>query len=130
MKSNGQRHHERRSQRKLAKSLGAAIAARRERAGLTQDQVAQSLGVGNQAVSRLERGAVMPTLPRIFELADVFGCGVDELLLGASDRGADISRAIAERLGPLAPADRELVGAIVSSLAQRLAHPPDRRPRR
>ena len=117
-------------QRKLAKSLGAAIASMRERAGLTQEQVAHSLGVGGQAVSRIERGAVMPTLPRLFELADVFGCRVDELILRSSDRGADIGRAIAEALAPLSAADCELVGSIVVSLAQRLAAPPDRRARR
>jgi DNA-binding XRE family transcriptional regulator len=53
----------------LALSVGKAIAARRQDAGLTQEQVAEQLKIGNEAVSRMERGLVMPTVARLLELA-------------------------------------------------------------
>jgi transcriptional regulator with XRE-family HTH domain len=55
----------------LALSVGKAIAARRQDAGLTQEQVAEQLKIGNEAVSRMERGLVMPTVARLLELATV-----------------------------------------------------------
>ena len=96
-------------QRRLARAVGRSIGAQRERAGLTQDQVSEMLGIGSQAVSRMERGAVMPTLARLFEFADVFDCRVDELLALASDRGADQVALVARDIGKLGDRDRELV---------------------
>jgi transcriptional regulator with XRE-family HTH domain len=107
-------------ERNLAKQLGAAIASKRENLGLTQEQVAELFGVGNQAISRIERGAVMPTIPRLFEFADVFKCGVDEFLLKASDRGGDQAVALGKELGLLQPKDREFVTVIVERLSEHL----------
>lgn len=49
-------------------SLGAAIAAQRKKAGLTQLQLAEQLGVTDKAVSKWERDLSCPdvhTLPRL-----------------------------------------------------------------
>ena len=58
----------------LAKSVGKAIGRQRHQAGLTQDQVAEHLKIGMEAVSRMERGLVVPTVVRLAELAQLFGC--------------------------------------------------------
>ena len=107
-------------QRKLAQAIGASIAAARERAGLTQDQVADSLGVGPQAVSRVERGTVIPNAVRLYELAEVFDCRVDELLISASDRAADQALGIARQIQSLATSERQLVANMVSQLTEHL----------
>ena len=73
----------------LAKSLGAAIAAKRVESGLSQEAVAERLGIGQEAVSRTERGVVTPSLERLLAFSDVFGCRLDELILPASDRPDD-----------------------------------------
>ena len=120
-----------RRQRKLTQAVGASIAAARERAGLTQDQVADMLGVGPQAVSRVERGTVIPNAVRLYELAEVFDCRVDELLISASDRAADQALAIARQIQSLAAAERQLVARMVSQLTEHLApKPAPKRPRR
>ncbi len=49
----------------LAKSVGKAIGRQRQQAGLTQDQVAEHLDIGMEAVSRMERGKVVPTVVRL-----------------------------------------------------------------
>jgi transcriptional regulator with XRE-family HTH domain len=46
----------------LAKIVGLAIARQRMLRGLTQEQVAEQLGIGGEAVSRIERGIVMPNI--------------------------------------------------------------------
>lgn len=47
-------------QKRIALALGASIAKMRAQNNLTQEQVAEKLGVGNEVISRIERGAVMP----------------------------------------------------------------------
>ena len=104
----------------MVQAVGTQIAHMRESAGLTQEDVAEQLGIGNQAVSRMERGAVAPTLTRLFEFAEVFRCRVDELLLTASDRETDQAAVIAQQITGLAPADREMVARIVAQLTEHL----------
>ena len=110
-------------QRRIAAALGARIAELRTSQGLTQEQVAEELDMGNQAISRIERGAVLPPITRLYELGEVLGCRVDEFLLDASDRGTDQAAVITQQLAGLTPADREMVLGIVNQLAHRLAAP-------
>lgn len=105
-------------QQELARKLGAAIAWRRDQAGLTQEELSEMLGIGNQAISRIERGAVMPTLPRLYELAEAFECRIDELLLSTSDRDADQAAVIAQQIARLHPRDRDLVVHVVKQLTE------------
>lgn len=107
--------------RKIAKRLGDAIARKRAERGLTQEEVAERLGVGNEAISRMERGVVLPTLARLFDFADALGCRIDELLHQASDRAVDQGAAIAQHLSRLSDRDRLMVTAVMSTLVDRLA---------
>jgi transcriptional regulator with XRE-family HTH domain len=108
-------------QRGIAAALGASIAKMRVSRGLTQEQVAEKLGIGGEAVSRIERGVVLPSIVRFYEFADAFSCRVDELFLGVSDRSQDQAVAITQMLEKMSPGDRELVVGIVGQLSQRLA---------
>lgn len=56
-----------------------AVRLRREELGLSQQDVAERLGVGQQAVSQWEAGASLPRPQRIAELASLYGVGVEEL---------------------------------------------------
>jgi transcriptional regulator with XRE-family HTH domain len=104
----------------LAGLVGRAIARQRSRCGLTQEDVAEQLGVGNEAVSRIERGIVMPNVERLMELAAIFGCETADLLTEASYRPADQASRIQHLLSTLDQADRQLVMGMVESLAERL----------
>lgn len=95
--------------KKISQTVGAAIASHRVRAGLTQEDVAERLGVGNEAISRLERGIVLPSIPRLSELAELFDCRIDELLLTASDRVPDQVAAMESHLSDLSPEDRAFI---------------------
>lgn len=103
-----------------AKALGAALAARRVRAKLSQEEVAERLGIGQEAVSRLERGVVVPSLQRLFEFAAVYGCGVDEFILPTSALPLDQAVWLSKRLGALRPGDRDLVVDMVDKICDRL----------
>ena len=55
------------------------IAARRSR-GMTQEALAQKLGVTNQAVSKWESGQCMPDIQLLPEIADFFSVSINELM--------------------------------------------------
>lgn len=52
----------------------------RKSAGLSQEELAEKLGVSRQAVSKWESGAALPELAKLGELSRIFGVSVDELL--------------------------------------------------
>lgn len=65
-----------------AKRVGALISAQRRAQGMTQQQLADRIGVTNRAVSKWETGQGLPDIAVLPELAQALGCTVDELLAG------------------------------------------------
>lgn len=63
------------------------LKARRELIGMTQEELAKSMSVGQSAVSQWERGAVMPRAELLPQLAKVLGCTIDELF-GEGERAS------------------------------------------
>ena len=59
--------------------LGKKIRQLRFRAGLTQEQLADKLGIGAQAVSKWENAAAMPDITLLPRLAEIFGVTIDDL---------------------------------------------------
>ena len=59
--------------------FGARIAAWRKELGLTQEGLAEQLGVTNQAVSKWESDQCCPDITLLPALADLFGVSIDEL---------------------------------------------------
>lgn len=64
----------------VKRSLGEALKAHRARCGMTQEYVAQSLGVSRQAVSKWESGVSDPSTVNLLALAKLYGVSADELL--------------------------------------------------
>ena len=56
-----------------------SLRAIRERAGLTQAEVARQVGVTRQTLIAIEQGRYSPTLELAFQLARVFRVSIDEL---------------------------------------------------
>lgn len=61
-------------------SLGQRIISHRKRLGLTQDQLAERVGVSAQAVSKWENDLSCPDISILPKLAEIFGTTTDELL--------------------------------------------------
>lgn len=60
-------------------TLGNKIAYYRKSLSITQDALAQKLGVTNQAVSKWESDQCCPDVMLLPKLADIFGISIDEL---------------------------------------------------
>ena len=64
----------------MEETLGKRIVAHRKRLGLTQDQLAEKMGITAQAVSKWENDQSCPDISALPQLADIFGITVDALL--------------------------------------------------
>jgi len=63
-------------------TIGKNIADKRRAIGLTQEQLAEKVGVSAQAISKWENDMTEPDAEMLLTLADIFGVTVDELLRG------------------------------------------------
>lgn len=64
----------------------------RKEKGMTQQELADRLGLTNKAISKWETGEAFPETAQLVPLADVFGVSVDELLRGR--RSAPVANAV------------------------------------
>lgn len=64
----------------VRKSLGEALKEHRTRCHMTQEFVAEHLGVSRQAVSKWENGTSDPSTSNLLALAKLYGISVEELL--------------------------------------------------
>lgn len=92
--------------RQIMRTIGQAISKYRQAVGLTQAQLAEMLGIGNDAVSRMERGTTVPTVLRLFELAEIFKCEVADLISEGSTRSIDQARSLEKLLLQLNECER------------------------
>lgn len=60
--------------------LGESIRSRRKKMGLTQEQLAEALGVTTGAVHKWESGKTTPELTMLVQIAQFFETSIDELL--------------------------------------------------
>ena len=64
----------------MAQTLGNRISTLRKKMKLTQDQLAEKLGLTAQAISKWENDQSCPDITMLPRLAEIFGCSTDELL--------------------------------------------------
>ena len=70
----------RKEKKENARSLGEVLKQHRINSKMTQEFVAESLGVSRQAVSKWESGASDPSTTNLMALAKLFGVSAEELL--------------------------------------------------
>lgn len=75
-------------------TLGKRILYYRKRMGMTQDQLAEQMGVSAQAVSKWEHDLSCPDVTSLPRLAEIFGISTDELLGIASSQSQTVKEAI------------------------------------
>ena len=68
----------------LRRSLGEVLKDHRTRCSMTQEFVAESLGVSRQAVSKWENGTSDPSTSNLLALAKLYGISAEELLKSAA----------------------------------------------
>lgn len=72
----------------MEETLGKRISAHRKALGMTQDALAEQLGITAQAISKWENDQSCPDITMLPRLAGIFSCSADELLGIASKQTA------------------------------------------
>ena len=63
-------------------TLGQRLQKARKESGLSQEELAEQLGVSRQAVSKWENGVSDPSTSNLIALAKLYGLSAEELLEG------------------------------------------------
>ncbi len=74
-------------------NLGERIAERRKKTGISQEKLAELIGVSRQAVTKWESGNANPDTENLIRLAEVFGCSIDELCGNSGEKPKKINYA-------------------------------------
>lgn len=89
-------------------TLREKLIVSRNKAGLSQMELADRLGVSRQAVSRWESGDTTPTVDKLKSLAKIYGVSLDWLCSDAADREPpEAAKPEADRTPDDAPAGKE-----------------------
>lgn len=62
--------------------IGEQLQKQRKLHQMSQDDLAQKLGISRQAISRWENGATLPSFSNVVAISDLFGLSLDELIRG------------------------------------------------
>lgn len=94
--------------------LGQNIRKRRKALGLTQEELSEKLGLGHQALSRIEQGATAPKMDRLPRLAAALHCTVADLFQESPNAG--FAARIDDLFTGLSPRKQEFIFQHIASL--------------
>ena len=102
------------SKKDLNVLVGANIKREREKAGFTQDQFSELLGIGSKSLSSIERGVVGVSLTTLLKICDILHISANVLLYEqARKNDAD---GLALQLERLSPEQFEIASDVMNNL--------------
>ena len=107
---------------RLAKRLGGNLSERRKQLGWTQEMLAERVGVDAETISRIERGAHLPSLPTLDRLAVALRCSVGDLLSNEGPEEASEAATFGAWISELGTDDRAFVMTVVRNCCEYLAN--------
>lgn len=90
-------------------SVANKLVSLRKKNGLSQEELAEQLGISRQAISKWERAEASPDTDNLVLLARLYGISLDALLLDADSAAEDVEQAAKSQSEP-EPADSEAEG--------------------
>lgn len=102
----------------LTEIVGANIAERRRRLGLSQKELADRLNITQDAMTRMEKGRIAPKMGRLQDIAANLECTVGYLFRTHDDAMEERAATIADILQTLPPAGQEALVELVASAAR------------
>ena len=109
------------SEKKLRERLGRELRKARLAQGLTQSDVAERVETDPETVSRFERGATLPSLTRLLDLAEALDVTIASLVGAASPRSADELDEVRRLVATLPVKERRLATALLRAVVETLA---------
>ena len=99
--------------------VGANIKREREKAGYTQEQFSEMIGIGSKSLSAIERGTVGVSLTLLLQICKVLSISSNALLLEDSPKN-DV-QSLTERLERLSPRQFDIASDIFQKLLEAFA---------
>ena len=89
--------------------IGTFLKTLRKEKNITQEQLAEQLGVSNRTVSRWETGSNMPDISLLTESAEFYDVSIPELIYGErkSENMREEAKEVAETMSDYAKAEKE-----------------------
>ena len=103
------------------KAIGRRIAFNRNKAKMTQGMVAEKLDVSESFISQIERGKAKISLPRLFQLAEIFN--VDVAVLVSDGRMLNPNTALSEveqLIQDWTPRQRDMLFEIIACINNKM----------
>lgn len=102
-------------------AIGSRLREARNMAKLTQEQLAEKVGIGTTYISDIERGAKFPSLSLFIKIVDALGVSSDYILRGEIEAGKNcVYDDITRKLDGLTPKQRlgvaDLIDAYIKNL--------------
>lgn len=94
--------------------IGQNIKREREKAGYTQEEFAELIGMGPKSLSAAERGVVGVSLTSLRKICRILSIPSDALIFGDSPRND--AQALTTRLERLSPAEFQIASKVMQNL--------------
>ena len=102
-------------------TIGFRLREARNMVKLTQEQLAEKVGVGTTYLSDIERGAKVPSFSLFIKIVDALGVSADYILRGEIDAGKNyIYDDITKKLDGLSPKQRLAVAELIDAYIKNL----------
>ena len=101
------------------RKIGTFLKELRKEKGITQEQMAEELGVSGRTISRWETGSNMPDISLLVEIAEFFDVSIPEIIKGErkSEDMKDEAKEVAETMSDYAKAEKEQLVKSIRNLS-------------
>ena len=107
----------------LTKTVGQMIYARRKALGISQEVLAERVGIGQQSLSRMEQGKIAPKFERLQVFADALDCRVVDLFISPQTSAESCAAALMDLMAGLTEEQRAFVHLQTTQLVRFLRRP-------
>ena len=102
-------------------AIGSRLREARNMVKLTQEQLAEKVGIGTTYISDIERGAKFPSLSLFIKIVDALGVSSDYILRGEIEAGKScVYDDITKKLDGLSPKQRLAVAELIDTYIKTL----------
>ena len=108
----------RREKTEISVAVGKAVASRRKLVNMTQQKLAETLGVEKETISRLENGEITQTVDRLAALSKVLHCSVTDFFTEEKQDKNQCFIAIEHMLHPLSTDRQERIVRCVAEIVK------------
>ena len=107
----------------VQKLIGKRIKMYRMAKGLTQEELAEKIGLSRNYYSAAERGVYSLNLDKVVEIINILDCSADEIFADVINNGYKIKTTIlSEKLSSLPKDEQERILSIVDTLVTTANH--------